>query len=241
MNRIICRWAFRESFVWVLPVILAMLLYVLLKPSPIRYFDGPLVLLGIAQGGLLGFRIFWDGRGVRAFLFSRSFSPGRFFMVRWLFGLGVLAITWATVALLLGGGVREAVQTSLFQNGWFPMIRRLELQTLPGLMLISTIVYQSTVFFVVRYRFFGQPRLKRFGWWSRLVLNVLLGLYTIPVVLMMLLYTLFVTGFQIVSGAPFYPSFFPYYLLMFGIPAALQTLLIPLCGRYCYCCQEIES
>jgi hypothetical protein len=236
MNKLICSWSFRESAVWVIPVILIALVYILAKPTPFRFFDGLETALGVALGFLLGFRIFWDGGGVRPFLFSRAFSPTRFFLVRWSFGLGVLLATWGIIAVLFAAGIRELVQTAAFQNGWFPMIRYLELRSLLSAVPISICVYQTTVFFVVWYRFLGNRRYQGFEKIRRFVMTILAALCLIQA-LFFIGALFFATAIVSLPVTPECPDLF----LIFGIPALFQTLIMPFCGQYCYCTQEIES
>jgi len=239
MNRIILQLSFRESAVWSVPIILAIFGYALFGSAPLRYYDNAFALLGAALGGVLGFRIFWDGGGVRPFLFSRAFSPTRLFMVRWLYGMTVLAGTWIIVALIIGSGLRQTVQTGLFQSGWYPMIRSMELQSLLTLASISLLFYQTTAFFVIRHRFYGRERYKGFVLWLRYFVTIVLSIYVLIFgggLLMLVGIGCFFGGQIGFSRALILP-----FLLTFSLPAVLQTILVPICGRFCYTNQEIES
>ena len=239
MNRVILQLSFRESAVWSIPVILAIFGYTLFGAAPLRYYDSAFALLGAALGGLLGFRVFWDGGGVRPFLFSRTFSPTRLFTVRWLYGMAVLVGTWLIVAIIIGCGLRQAVQVGCFHSGWYPMIRLMELESLMTLASISLLFYQTTVFFVIRHRFLGRRRYKGFSLRLRYFVTIILSIY-------ILIYggiLLFGVASDVLStnDTRFNREAIIAFLLVFALPAVLQTLLVPLCGRFCYMNQEIES
>lgn len=237
MNRVICRLAFRESAMYIVPVLILLFCYVLLKLDPLRYFDTPVAVLSALLGFFLAWRSFADYGGVRAFLFSRAFTPARFFMVRWLFGLGVIFGGGLVVALMLVLGVRQGVQQLLFANGWFPMIRFEELRILGCYGILSLFTYHSTVYFMLTNRFRGPVRLRGFRFWLRGLATLLLILIGIAAVLLLL----FLGGWD-QFGEPGYPLFFvPYLYLIFGVPVLLQLMLAPWFGIYCYRNQEIES
>jgi hypothetical protein len=239
MNRLILQLSFRESAVWAIPIVLAIFGYTVFGSAPLRYFDNAFALLGAALGGVLGFRVFWDGGGVRPFLFSRTFSPTRLFMVRWLYGIAVLCGTWIIVAIIIGGGLRQAVQVGCFQSGWYPMVRSMELQSLMTLASISLLFYQTTVFWVIRYRFLGKRRYKGVSLWFRYFVTIVLSIFVLIYGGLLLMFVgsgLFWSGYVGFSRALMFP-----FLLIFALPAVLQTVFVPLCGRYCYTNQEIES
>ncbi len=239
MNRVIINLSFRESAVWAIPIILAIFGYSILGPAPLRFYDNAFALFGAALGGVLGFRIFWDGGGVRPFLFSRTFSPTRLFMVRWLFGMTVLFGTWITVAAMIGCGLRQAIQTGIFHSGWYPMIRLMELESLLTLVCVSLLFYQTTVFFVIRYRFFGKQRFKGFSFGLRYFVTIVLAIYVL--IYGGILVAIVGVGTLYGQDTGFYRMLLPPFLLTIGLPAVLQTLFVSLCGRYCYTNQEIES
>ena len=237
MNRVICRLAFRESGMYIVPVILVLFSYILLKLDPLRYFDTNVAVLAALLGFFLAWRSFADYGGVRAFLFSRAFTPQRFFMVRWLFGLGVILGAGLVMALFLVLGIRQGVQQLLFANGWFPMVRFEELHFLMGYTLTALFTYHSTMYFMLTNRFRGPIRLRGFRFWLR-------GLGT----LLLILTGVFLVGVLLFAAAADfftemgYPIFFvPFLYLIFGVPVLLQLLLTPWFGIYCYRNQEIES
>ncbi len=245
MNRVICLLSLRESAIWIFPLLCFLFAWVLLSTAPLRYYDPALTLFGVILGGLLAFRIFRDSPGVRPFLFSRAFSPSRLFTVRWLFGMGVLASVWLVVAILIGLGIRQSVQTSLFVNGWYPMIRFMELQCLFGFITASLLFYQGTAFFLTLYYFEGRRRFKGWTRVGRILLTVFSSLYVIlgAVGLGAVLIT---TGFYDNFDNTLHPLTLSYgtvptLVVVFAVPALVQTLLVPFAGRYCYKNQEIES
>lgn len=245
MNRVICQLSFRESAIWVAPVLILLVTWTLLSPSPLRFFDAATTLLGLALGLLLGFRIFWDGGGVRPFLFSCAFSPVRLFTVRWLYGMAVIVAAWLIVALLIGLGLRQTTQTVLFANGWYPMVRWMELEVLFCLVVSSLLAYQGTVFFVVWQRFQGRQRLKGFARAGRILLTIVFTLYLVPVVVGIgasLVFSAFFSAFTTSAREMPLPwAALPWVVLILGLPALLQTVYVPLAGRYCYRNMEIES
>ncbi|MCL2742510.1 MAG: hypothetical protein FWE67_01515, partial [Planctomycetaceae bacterium] len=130
MNRVIIRLAFRESGMYIVPIIIVLFAYILLKLDPLRFFDTPIAVLAAMLGFFLAWRSFADYGNVRSFLFSRAFTPTRFFIVRWLFGVGVILAAGLIIASFLIYGIRQGVQQLLFANGWFPMVRFEELHVL---------------------------------------------------------------------------------------------------------------
>lgn len=245
MNRAICKLSFRESAIWIAPVVILLGIWILLAPSPFRYFDAATSLLGLALGFLLGFRIFWDGGGVRPFLFSCAFSPTRLFTVRWLFGMAIIIACWLMVALLIASGIRQTTQVALFSNGWYPMVRWMELQVLFCFIISTLLAYQGTVLLVVWHRFQGRQRFKGFARASRIVLTILFTLSLVPVVVgigaflvMNVFYSAFSTSVQ---EMPMPYSALPWAMLNLGVPALVQTLIVPFAGRFCYRNMEIES
>ena len=100
MNRVIYQLAFRESGFFVVPVIVILMGYCLFQQMPLRHFDSVVLLLSVALGFGLGKFVFSDKPGVRSFLFSRAYSPKRFFLVRWSFGLLVIGVTALVIAAI---------------------------------------------------------------------------------------------------------------------------------------------
>ena len=222
---------------FIVPLTIVLFAYVLLKLDPLRYFDTPMTVLSAALGFFLAWKSFADYGGVRAFLFSRAFTPTRFFMVRWLFGLGTILSVGLVIALLLVLGIRQGVQQLLFGNGWFPMIRFEELHVLMCYGFASLFTYHSTMYFMLTNRFRGPLRLRGIRFWLRGLTTLFLILIGIFVMLILL---------YLVAIDPFvdfgYPLFLvPFLYLIFGVPVLLQVALAPWFGIYCYNNQEIES
>ncbi len=237
MNRVICQLMFRECGFFVIPILLVQLLYVLFVQDPLRYFDTVLCVLNVGLGFFLAKRPFADDGGVRAFMFSRAFNPSRLFLVRWLFGLSILAAITLTLGLLMGLGIRQSLQQGLFQNGWYPMVRFQEVQVLWTVGIAGLLSYHTTLFFVIRNRFLLKPKLGKVALWTRRLLNLIVAGYGIAA----FFFLLFWGGFDLILQPPYYWFFFPYLLLVFGVPAAIQAVLIPWFGLYCYNRQEVES
>lgn len=237
MNRTICQLALKESGMYITPVILVLLACILFKQDPLRYFELIVGILSCLLGFFLAWRSFADYGNVRAFLFSRPWSPKRFFLVRWLFGLSVIGLTALVIALLLILGIRQAVQQLLFENGWYPMIRFSELRILMSFVILSLLTYNTTLYFILTNRFRGPLRLRGLSLWLRRIGTVLLIMIGIVIAL-----TLGFWGALDLIYEPGYPIFFiPFLYLIFGMPALIQTALMPWFGIYCYNNQEIES
>jgi hypothetical protein len=196
-----------------------------------------MTLLAAMLGFFLAWRSFADYGNVRAFLFSRAFTPARFFMVRWLFGLGIILATGLIVALLLLLGIRQGFQQLAFANGWFPMIRFEELHVLMCYSFAALFTYHSTVYFMLTNSYRSPHRYRGIRWWLRGFATLLLILIGIVVILLPAFMGL-LDFFQ----SPGYPLLLvPFLYLIFGIPVLLQLALAPWFGIYCYRNQEIES
>ena len=237
MNHVICRLAFRESGMYIVPIIIVLFGYVLLKLDPLRFFDTPIALLAALLGFFLAWRSFADYGFVRAFLFSRAFTPTRFFMVRWLFGIGTITVVGIVIAFLLANGIRQGVQQLLFTNGWFPMIRFEELHVLMCYFLTALFVYHSTMYFMLTNRFRSPKRFRGIRFWLRGLGTLLLILLGIGIVLMLL----YLGAMDTFVDLGYMLTFVPYLYLIFGVPVLLQLALAPWFGIYCYRNQEIES
>ncbi|MDR3233041.1 MAG: hypothetical protein LBT46_05170 [Planctomycetaceae bacterium] len=239
MNKVICKLAFRESGIFAVPVIILLIGLVLFQQEPLRYANVPAAVLGMLLGILLAWRTFSDYGNVRAFLFSRSFSPKRFFFVRWLFGLGTIIVTGIVLAAIIAFGLRQFVQQVFFASGWYPMIRFEELHVLTPYILASLFSYHSTLYFMLVNRF--RPPVRRRGFflclrWVETLLLILLA----AVLICSLGFAGIILAFS--SPSPPYFLFVEYFLyIIFGIPILLQLFLAPCLGIYCYRNQEIES
>ncbi|MDR2116624.1 MAG: hypothetical protein LBP87_09630 [Planctomycetaceae bacterium] len=235
MNKIILKLAFRESGMFIVPVILLLIGYVLFKHNPLRYVDSIVTLFAVLLGSFLAWRSFADYGNVRAFLFSRSYSPERFFLVRWLFGLGTIITTGFILAAIIGFGIRQSVQELLFANGWFPMIRFEELHVLICYSFGSLLAYHTTLYFMLTNRFRPPVRLYGLALWLRRMLTVVLILYGVGIggYIAILVHEISKGGLPL--------SEISNWFLFFGVPALLQILIAPWFGIYCYKNQEIES
>jgi hypothetical protein len=238
MNRTIIQLAFRESGFVVVPVLVILLGYCLFQQTPLRHFDSAVLMLSLALGFALGKFVFSDKPGVRPFLFSRAYSPKRFFLVRWSFGLGVIAATALLIAAMIALGIRQGLQTALFRNGWFPMIRWFELNVLWTFCIASLIAYHTTLFWVVRNGFLVKRKHSKPRLWLRRGMTFLVAMS------LLLGAGLLVTAI----GADFFlrSNYITWMISPFlaGVlipTAAAQTLLAPWFGVWCYRRQEIES
>ena len=222
---------------YIVPIIIVLFAYVLLKQDPLRFFDTPIAVLAAMLGFFLAWRTFADYGFVRAFLFSRAFTPTRFFMVRWLFGVGIILAVGIIIASLLAYGIRQGVQQVLFANGWFPMMRFEELHVLMCYSFTALFVYHSTMYFMLTNRFRGPRRYRGIRWWLR-------GLGTLLLILIGIALALTLGGFglgDLFSNIGYSLEIVPFLYLIFGVPVLAQLALAPAFGIYCYRNQEIES
>jgi hypothetical protein len=238
MNQVICRLAFRESGMYIMPIMIVLFAYTLLKLDPLRFFDTPIAIMAAMLGFFLAWRTFADYGFVRAFLFSRAFTPKQFFMTRWLFGLTVIGATGLIIALFLALGIRQGVQQIVSANGWYPMVRFEELHVLGCYFLTALFVYHSTMYFMLTNRFRAPRRYRGIQWWIR-------GLGTLILVLiasgagMTLLFWGAMDLFGETGGYSFVAE--PFLYVFFGVPVLVQIALAPAFGIDCYRNQEIES
>lgn len=238
MNRVICQLAFRESAFFTIPVIVILLGYCLFQPTPLGSFDSAVLLLSVALGFGLGKFVFSDKQGVRSFLFSRAYSPKRFFLVRWLFGLSLIFATALLIAAVIVLGIRQSLQTGLFRNGWFPMVRFYELNVLWTFVLASLLSYHSTLFWVVRNGFLNKQKYSGPRLWLRR-----LSTFLVAVILLCVAgAAIFAIGADMLMRLNYVTYHVVPFLAVVFVPSAiLQTILTPWYGVYCYRNQEIES
>jgi hypothetical protein len=222
---------------YIVPIIITLFAYVLLRLDPLRFVDTPITVLAAMLGFFLAWRVFADYGNVRAFLFSRAFTPTQFFMVRWLFGLGIILGTGIVLALFIALGLRQACQQLLFANGWFPMVRFEELHVLTCYFLTSLFIYHSTMYFMLTNRYRAPRRYRGIRFWIRGLATLLLILHGIGLGLWLIAMGALSIVMEI--GYPLYIE--PYLYLIFGVPVLCQLALAPWFGIYCYNNLEIES
>jgi hypothetical protein len=222
---------------YIVPIIIVLFAYTLLRLDPLRFVDTPITVLAAMLGFFLAWRSFADYGSVRAFLFSRAFTPTQFFMVRWLFGMGIILGAGIIIALFLALGLRQACQQLLFANGWFPMVRFEELHVLTCYLLTSLFIYHSTMYFMLTNRYRAPRRYRGIRFWIRglatlllILLGIGLGVWLIAMGAMSIVMEI---------GYPLYIE--PFLYLIFGVPVLCQLALAPWFGIYCYNNLEIES
>ena len=237
MNRVICQLAFRECAFLVIPMMIFLFAYTLFLPVPLKYFDSVIMLLCAAIGFSMGKFIFSDNGGVRPFLFSRTYSPKRFFLVRWLFGIGIITLITVVIALILILGIRQGIQVSLNDSAWYPAVRFYELHVLWTVIIASLLSYHTTLFWVLRNRYLGKRKFSRSRRWGTRLAN----LFFILVLLVVLGFGVTMIGLDFLMRPGYMLSFQPGSLLILLPPTILQTALAPWYGITCYRFQEIES
>ena len=222
---------------YIVPILIVLFAYILLKLDPLRFFDTPITVLAAMLGFFLAWRSFADYGNVRAFLFSRAFTPTHFFMTRWLFGIGIILSAGLVIAVLLAFGIRQGVQQVLFANGWFPMIRFEELHVLMCYVFASLFTYHSTLYFMLTNRFRQPRRYRGIRFWIRGLATILLILTGVGIGL----FLVYMVLIDMLAGTTYDLVVVPFLYVIFGVPVLVQFALAPWFGIYCYKNQEIES
>ena len=96
-------------------------------------------------------RVFQDAPGTAAFVFSLSLSRDRLFWYRWGLGLGMIVAADAAIGAVLASGLRQAVQTGIYDSVWYPMVRWRELGILWPVAAGALLGYQTRVFGAMRW------------------------------------------------------------------------------------------
>jgi hypothetical protein len=217
----------RRTLTWYLPVFLLLVGYTLVMKQPLGV-DPPALLFGILLGWVLGFRLFVDPPGVSPFILSRPFSRTRLFFYRWTIGLLLQAFTLAVIFTIIASGLRQAMQVSMFNSHWYPMVRWFELSMLWPVALASLLTYQTTCFVLLRGRLRGNRRIskpKRLGDAAFLAIAALLA-------------ALFLFAYVQMRSAglgtlPSLPPLWQNLLLSYGVLLAVTTTLASLyCSRH---------
>ena len=195
------------------------LAYALVYPKPLFWFNPGLLLIGLLQGALLGAWLFALPRRWEPYEQTLGASRQRIFWIRWSAGIGLQLLTVITAWLLLGGGLRMAMQGA--QLPYYPMIRFFEANALWPALVVSLFSFQLLGFLFLRQKFHGRILHPVAG-----LILVLLFLGIVP--------GLFVTGqeegFNIVPSSALTAL---YGVILFG------SLLFS--SRYCFRNMEIES
>jgi hypothetical protein len=159
----------------VLPTYLALLVIQLgfvLGTRDILGSDNVFVLvLAMAQGWLLAYRLFRDEPNTPSFLFSRAWSRARIFWNRWGLAIALQSVTVGLVTLLIASGTR----TLLYQRElpFFPMVEPFELSILWPIALALVISFHIIMFLMAKGAVdtTGGGRV-----WRAIVVKVALGL-----------------------------------------------------------------
>jgi hypothetical protein len=146
MWRAIWRIELRKTVPYYLSMPTVAVLYVLMRQAPLGCDDQWPFSVAIFMGMWLAQRIFRDASGTEAFVFSLPLSRTRLFWYRWTLGVGMVALTGAAVGVVIATGLRETVQTGLYDSVWYPMVRWRELGILWPLAAGALFGYQLAAF-----------------------------------------------------------------------------------------------
>jgi hypothetical protein len=130
------------------------------------------VVLALAQGWMLAWRIFRDAPDTPSFLFSRPWSRPRMFWQRWTLAMTLQIITVLLIYIILASGTR----TLLFQRQvpYFPMVERFELSILWPISLTSVITFHIIMFLILWGRLGYNPGSARP--WHGIVVKIAIAL-----------------------------------------------------------------
>ncbi|MBD3268371.1 hypothetical protein GF373_17020 [bacterium] len=151
MNLEILKNDIRKLFIYYSVFLFLLFVYAVYITHPLAGVDVYLIVFAIVQGVILSWRIFREFDGSEAFLFSRAVSRQSLFWHRWLLGMGLQALTWFVVAMVMVSGLRELVQMRL-GNPFFPMVRWYELHVMATPAIVSFLTWQLGMYGMVRYR-----------------------------------------------------------------------------------------
>ena len=106
------------------------------------------LVLAMAQGWLLAWRIFRDVDNTQSFLFSRPWSPARMFWNRWTLAVTMQIVTVLLVSVILAAGTRTLIHQR--NVPYFPMVERFELSILWPIALAPAITFHIIMFLMLR-------------------------------------------------------------------------------------------
>jgi hypothetical protein len=238
MGRAIWQLSARRVLAWFLPVFLLLCGYVVFTPHPLG-IDPPAVVLGIAMGWILAFRLFVDPRRQSPFIYSLPFSRARLFFYRWMIGLLIQAVTMAVLFAIIALGWRQSLQLDLARSCWFPMVRWHELSSLWPIALASLATYQASCFLLLRGRLRGDAGKSRINAAANGAFLAFAGLIVIP----MLIRTVF-SDMQDDFPSTYWDSFSSLSSLSILVLLSYVTVLIlatTLAALYCLRRLEINS
>ena len=129
------------------------------------------LVLAMAQGWLLAWRIFRDGDNTQSFLFSRPWSPARIFWNRWALAVILQITTVLLIYVILAAGTR----TLIYQRHlpYFPMVERFELSILWPIALAPALTFHIIMFLMLRSTVVNPGGTDR---WRGFVVKIALGL-----------------------------------------------------------------
>ncbi len=140
------------------------------------------LVMAMAQGWLLAWRIFGDRHNTQAFLFSRPWSPARIFWNRWALAVILQIATVLLIYVILAAGTRTVIHQR--NMPYFPMVERFELSILWPIGLAPAITFHIIMFLMLRCTVISAGRL-----WPLvvkaslgLILMIFIGGHTVMVV-----------------------------------------------------------
>ena len=139
----------RKVWVYYAPFLILTVGYILLNEGPLAKNDSRVVVIAIAQGWVVAWRLFNDPGGTQSFIFSRPLSRRRLFMVRWGVGISLQLLTVAIVFLVIASGARSWLQIQA-GSPYQPMVKWFELSVLWPTGLFAILAYEVQVFLKLR-------------------------------------------------------------------------------------------
>jgi hypothetical protein len=143
------RYELRKVSAFYIPALTVLIGYVLLRGRPLTGDDPMVIAIAIGHGWLLAWRIFSDPGNTRPFIFSRPLSRRRLFLIRWISGIILQALSLCAVFALIALGLRSWLQIEL-GSLYHPMVRWFELEVLPSIGLFSLLAYEIGMFLKLR-------------------------------------------------------------------------------------------
>lgn len=151
MWRAIWRIELHKTVPYYVVMIAAGILYVLLRQTPLGDDDDLPCVLAVAMGAQLAARIFCDEPGTASFVFSLPLTRARLFWHRWALGVAMIAAADAAIGVVLASGLRQAVQTGIYDSVWYPMVRWQEFGFLWPVAAGALFGYQARMFGAMRW------------------------------------------------------------------------------------------
>jgi hypothetical protein len=137
----------KKALATYLVLLLVQIVFILSTRDILDSSNVTVVVLALAQGWMLAWRIFRDAPHTRSFLFSRPWSRTRIFWNRWILAVTLQSITVLLIYVILAAGTRTLIYQT--QLPYFPMVERFELSILWPIALASVIAFHIVMFLIL--------------------------------------------------------------------------------------------